>query len=404
MNPIYKNNILLWVTLLTIYSCQSIKPKEWRSSDLLLSDDSSIESLRFPKEISYEQEREDIDFLVYVLSTAYGGRKYVSPTIFSQAINTLKSMSKNSTLAEFHDKIDEALFLIPDNHLKAYYKGKVSSKRQSYEEQSIGQVGKNNIRNPKNIWETRIDLLGKHKILYISITRFPNYENKIWTGFISSVISKIKSADKIIIDFRGNSGGDDTIGMEFAGTLYGHSFEHPIKRQYRSQSPETVALLTNRLNIELIHLKYNHEKIPEYLITDFNDSKAMYVKALKGEIPSEFIRTDKGIKQANLGIGYNKPIYILMDRACGSSCEFTIAAFEWHKNVKKVGENTSGTFHFSNTGTAVLPNSKIKVLIPSQFSEYYDFRFFERVGISPDIQVPTGEDAYSFVRKIISVD
>ena len=68
---------------------------------------------------------------------------------------------------------------------------------------------------------------------------------------------------------------------------------------------------------------------------------------------------------------------------------------------KKVGENTNGTFHFSNTGTAVLPNSKFKVLIPSQYSEYYDRRFIERLGIEPDIRVPPGEDAYMVAKKTI---
>lgn len=401
MNLRFQKVVFLFVILFGICSCQSTKTRVWKSDDLLIPEPSSIDSLAFPKEISSDQVAEDIDFLIFTLSTAYGGRKYVPPSSLQKTIEVLKSIPKKSTLVDFHDKIDEALFLIPDNHLKAYYKGKVSVKRHNYESQTVGQVGKNNIRNPQKIWETRIDRIGKQKILYISITRFLDHENKIWKNFISSVTKKIISADKVIIDFRGNTGGDDTIGMELAGRLYGHSFEHPIRRQYRSQTPETVALLTNRLNIEIINLKYDREKIPDYLANDFNDSKARYLRALKGEIPPEFIRTDKGLKKSNLGTGYNKPIYILMDKDCGSSCEFTIAALEWHKEIKKVGENTSGTFHFSNAGIAVLPHSKIKIMIPSQFSEYYDKRFFERVGINPDIQVPAGEDAYSFVQKII---
>ena len=39
-------------------------------------------------------------------------------------------------------------------------------------------------------------------------------------------------------------------------------------------------------------------------------------------------------------------------RACGSSGEFTAAAFEFHPFAKRVGEYTNGTFHFSNAGLA----------------------------------------------------
>ena len=90
-----------------------------------------------------------------------------------------------------------------------------------------------------------------------------------------------------------------------------------------------------------------------------------------------------------------------MDASCGSSCEYVIAGFQWHNYVKKVGENTIGTFHFSNTGFAVLPNSRIRVDIPSQFSEFYDKRFIERIGLTPDVKVPAGEDAYETLKKLI---
>ena len=93
-----------------------------------------------------------------------------------------------------------------------------------------------------------------------------------------------------------------------------------------------------------------------------------------------------------------------MDAECGSSCEFVVSGFQWHDYVKTVGENTNGTFHFSNTGLAILPNSKIRVNIPSQYSEYFDQRFIERVGFTPDIKVSGGEDAYEAVKKIISTN
>lgn len=384
-------------------SCQTKPKKVWTADDLLLPDQSSVESLAFPKSITSSQAAEDIDFLIFTLSKAYGGRQYAPANSFAQALATLRSISNSSSLAEFHDQIDEALFSIPDNHMRAVYRTKVSKKRSDYHADSTGRVGANNISDPKKVWETRIDRVGNKKVLYVSIVRFPDNESEIWKGFLSSFSSQMKRSDAVVLDFRGNTGGDDTKGMELAKLLFGHPIEHPIKRQFRSQTPETLALLTNGLAIEIINMKYRNEKIPDYMSKDLNESKKRYASALRGEIPPEFIRTDKGTgSRTDPVTAYKKPIYILMDRACGSSGEFTIAAFEWHKYVKRVGENTRGAFHFSNAGIAVLPHSKFKVFIPSQYSEYYDRRFIERIGLSPDLKVSPGEDAYEATKKLIS--
>lgn len=378
----------------------------WTSEDLIVSEQATFASLAFPKSITSVQAAEDVDFLIFALSNAYGGRLYAPKDSFPKAVEKLKSISTTSTLTEFHNDIDEALFLIPDNHLMAYYNGKVSKKRQDDIASSVGRVGSNNISDPKKVWETRIDRLKNKKILYISIVRFPLKEDQVWNGFISSVSTLMKKADSIVIDLRGNSGGDDSKGMKLATVLFGHPFEHPIKRQYRSQTPETIALLTNRFAIPIINLeKQDSQKLLEPLMKDLNESKDRYNRSLKGQIPAEFIRTDKGLgNRADSITGYKKPIYILMDRSCGSSCEFTIAAFEWHSYAKKVGENTNGTFHFSNAGVTVLPNSKFKIIIPSQYSEYYDKRFIERIGLSADVKVVPGEDAYEATKKIISAE
>lgn len=385
-----------------IFSCQTKPNKVWTSDDLIISDQSSFSSLAFPEMITAAQEAEDIDFLIFTLSKAYGGRKYAPDNSFAKAISTLKNISYKSSLADFHNQIDEALFSIPDNHLMAYYKGKISKKRNDYQSKSIGQVGLNNMSDPTKIWETRFDKIGNKKVLYISITKFPLSEDKIWNGFLPSIGSKLRQANSIVLDLRGNSGGDDTKGMELAEVLFGHPFEHAIRRQYRSQTPETVALLTNRFAINIINSKDDAQKIPDSIIKNLKESQERYGRALRKEIPEEFIRTDKGLgSRSDPVTGFKKPIYILMDRSCGSSCEFTIAAFEWHKHVIRVGENTNGTFHFSNAGIAVLPNSKVKVFVPSQYSEYHDRRFIERIGLIPNIRVSPGLDAYDVAKTMI---
>lgn len=377
--------------------CQTVQTRKWTSDDLIVADQTSLE---FPETISTDQTTEDIDFLIFALQNGYGGRQYLPGNSFSDGISALKKISYAPKVKDFHDRIDEALFLIPDNHLIAYYKGTVSQKRR--EQEKSGSVGKNNISNPNKVWETRIDRLRNRNVLYISIASFPDGNNQLWKGFIPSVSKQLKNVDSIVIDLRGNPGGDDSKGMELAEVLFGHKIEHPIKRQYRSQTPETFAFDVNQIQVQIMNLKKEGHKIPNSITKSLAIAKENYKKAASGEFPPEIIRTDKGLgKRSEPITGYCKDIYILMDGSCGSSCEFTIAAFEWHSSVKRVGENTNGTFHFSNTGLIVLPNSKIKVIIPTQYSEYYDRRFIERVGFSPDIKVQSGEDAYLATKKLI---
>ncbi len=105
-------------------------------------------------------------------------------------------------------------------------------------------------------------------------------------------------------------------------------------------------------------------------------------------------RKDEGF---NRNTGYKKLVYILIDGKCDSSCETTVDGFERHPYVKLVGENTAGCLHFGNIGYVILPESKAQVQIPTQYNEYYDNRFIERKGIEPDIRVPNGKDAFTFL-------
>lgn len=397
--------IILVATFVVFCGCQTTTPRKWTSDDIVVSDQAPFESLAFPKSISAFQVAEDIDFLIYALSNGYGGRKYVPQDSFAQAIKALKEITNISSVAEFHEKIDEALFLIPDNHLSAVYRGRTSKKRQEYfDEIKPGRVGTNNISDAAKIWETRMDKVGNKKILYISFTRFRSDKKNMWEGLIPSIKSKMKNADSIVIDLRGSLGGSDDISIEMAKVLYGRTFEHGIKNQYRSLAPETLAFFINTYTVPIINMKADGEKAPVDFLEELNEAKERYNRALKGELPAESRRTGKGGDAGNRSApiaGYNKPIYILTDRLCTSACEFTAAAFEWHPKAKRVGENTDGTFHFSNAGLLVLPNSKFKIYIPTQYTEYHDRRFIERTGLAPDIKVPIGRDAYEVVKQLI---
>lgn len=346
---------------------------------------------------------EDISFLLYALRNGYGGRKFVVQSKFYLALEALSKLSiekKEKSPKELKEKIDEILLDIPDSHLTASLDKRYSLKREKVERR--GNVGKNRLEE-KLVWRVEQLKQKKSKILYISITKFPSHRDKIWVGFIEEVKSLLHTSDIAILDLRGNGGGDDTFGIKLSEVFSGKLARIPIKKQYVSQTPETYAIRINYFRLKVFNMKRRGLKPPTYLKELEKSLMSNFKSSLEDNLTGYKVRL-LGKDSPSIIVSKNaflKPIYILQDKACGSSCESTIDSFEFHKNVKKVGENTAGYIHFGNIGYIILPNSRVKVQIPSHYNEYFDKRFLEGNGISPDIRVPPGVDAYEFLKKLL---
>ena len=88
-----------------------------------------------------------------------------------------------------------------------------------------------------------------------------------------------------------------------------------------------------------------------------------------------------------------KPVVILVDRDCGSSCELTVEALQGRPGILVVGQATAGAVHFREVGRVLLPHSHIVVNLGTKFVKYDDGRFIEKMGYKPDIELQNGQDA-----------
>src|SRR5690606_28631489 len=95
-----------------------------------------------------------------------------------------------------------------------------------------------------------------HTALLISVTSFPSHTNPVWEGFLKRVSDLIPKSDLVILDLRGNGGGDDTIGKKLSDLLAGTNLETPYKPQWTSQTPESFQILVNSI-------EYGSRKIKE---------------------------------------------------------------------------------------------------------------------------------------------
>ncbi len=370
-------------------------PQTLTAESYVMSDEASLAP---PPGLRSFEVQEDIRFLIGALERGYGGRKYVPQDKMQKALSDLAKINSAMPSSVLKNQIDEILYQIPDSHLMATINWEPSPLRKSREK--TGHVGKNLLQKSGNVWSTGIHYdWGKKGVLAIAISRFPSRMDPNWQGFLPSIKGFMRDASLIVLDLRGNGGGDDTMGIELAKLLTGDNFRYPISKRIERNTPEARAIFWNGIKLKILSTRQNGKPVPEHFLTLDKERKASFDEVNKGGLPEEKSFSFLEEEYSSVGEpGFKKPIYILMDGECASSCESTIDGFENQKNVTRVGEATAGFIHFGNAGNIVLPYSKIVVQIPIHYFEYGDKRFLERTGIQPDLKVPEGTDALEFLR------
>lgn len=352
-----------------------------------------------------DQVQRDIDVLIYAFREAYGGYRFLPSEIVAKTEDALSKLAVEGkgddlTAGDLCRAIDSILDRVPDAHLRANLPKFRCSERQERK----GSVGPNiaadaeaKDHKPWRFLRTRQN--GKN-IGVLGITRFLPSKDASWNGF-DVAIDELLASKAIIIDLRGNHGGDDSKGLHLAARLYGGAAPIQAEERIRRQTPASFAVLINGSRSALQWRKSTggDSKPQEDLIQEFGE-KFQLAKA--GKLPPESSDHLEHKRNTDVhGQRYQGPIYLLADADCGSSGESTLDALMSHPNAKVVGENTAGLLHFGEVGTVLLPNSKIRVQMGTQFIRYKDNRIYEKTGIAPKIGLRPGTDALMFVQSEI---
>jgi hypothetical protein len=337
-----------------------------------------------PASLSSEMAIADVDLLLYAMREGYGGRRHVDAVKFQGAVLALEALKESPPpgAKALCDAVGEILAKVPDNHLRASLEGKGCGSRPMLE----GHVGAN--QHPSDTWHVETT----DQVVRISITRMPSHEEPLWNGFIDKVRTALPDARAVVIDARGNGGGDDTIAYQLAALLWGGDVPAP-SRQIVSQTPATFALAINDLVLRVRRLESKHEPVPEYLSRKLTEKRHGFDEARAGRLQPEIERPSQTGAPFDAAKGFDRPVYLLIDRACASSCESIVEVLERHPRFKTVGENTGGFVHFGNMGYAVLPRSGIVVQMATDFWRFDDGRYVEQVGYAPKLRVAPGGDA-----------
>ena len=349
------------------------------------------EDTTHPESVSPQELKEDLDVLVYALTSAYAGKQFLPEGEYEKLISSLKGIEEIKSTSDFCKRVGEFFSKVSDRHLSAWL-----ADQKCGDENGLWKAPSRNSFKPKDskkFWDVSLVKKQGRTFLTISVLKFVDHSDPRWSGFMDSLKKNVKRSDAIILDLRGNSGGDDSMGLVLAEYLSGQEVPWPYSPIWNSATPEALQLELNW--VERGRVSYLPGKVPLYIQSRYDELLKKIEDSKSGKL-SHYEEKERPDRTFDPTKGYPRPIYILMDQQCLSSCESTIDYFEHHPRVKRVGQNTGGYLHFGNVGDLFLPHSHFEVHLGTSYFAYKDGRFLEKKGIEPVIPVPESADAFDF--------
>lgn len=214
----------------------------------------------------------------------------------------------------------------------------------------------------------------------------------------------------MIIDLRQQGGGGDPFNSALQ-----QSFFTPEQKFKTSDQKKTWSLI----NVAGALKAYDHE-VDEALVRPLKETEtragivakaqgpvdawraqldgitaAFNLKSLKDRVVDE----EENFTGGSRPVAYSKPIVILIDKGCGSQCEFFVADLRHHPKVKIIGVPTGGRLDFGSNLFFDLPLTGIR-MVSSMASTIHAPAAIEGEGIAPDLYV-FGKDSVAVATAMV---
>lgn len=362
---------------------------------ILLSSEVSLAKVEI---LTADDLKNDVDLVLSTLDKAYGGKSVLPGNQYADLVAGLKNLKmklSNISSEAFCNQIAALTEKVSDYHLTVHIEDQTCQRQ--WPEATVGAnsgFGKFN-----STWSIAFKNYQNQLVPVLAIQKMSPSGSPEWNGFLETVQSLVKTGKPFVIDMRRNPGGDFTKATEMARLLYGinetQSVPMPKKQIYRQTTAQAWALMANAFWLRMQVFANNGQSIPDYLKRTYQSFVDSQRKIIDGPMPA--LNIEKlGSEAADLSRAIAAPVYVLVDRHCGSSCELTLEALENLPSAMTVGENTTGIVQYGNVGALYLPSSHIVIRMPIQGAKYEDQRQVEKIGYSPHWKVPSGTDALGF--------
>ncbi len=325
--------------------------------------------------------KEDLQLLKSAVQLAYAG----PPSLLAALDSFAPAVSDSEALCL---ALAEAFEQVADSHLAA----NIDFNRCGANPVP-GHAGAN-INDQSKPWVIEWRRAGSQPVAVVGLAHFADEADREWEGFLSAIQALHAQGKPFIIDLRGNSGGDDSMGIEMARVLYGLARDvnvpAPIRGRTWIQTPEAFALQANDIAYQNARSLHNGRTPGPYQEVRRQRLLEWMKRAKAHAFPSVAVETYAEVPVTR---AFAENIYVLIDKRCASACENTLQALEKLPHRVLVGENSRGMVEYGELGRVRLPNSHVVVSLSTMRSEFRDRRNPEKIGYSPDQRVPENEDA-----------
>ena len=309
--------------------------------------------------LSADDIRSDVAIFARLLIRVYVGwpvhNEVVKRRILKHLINIYNGAHEMSA-DELFKLLKPVVADIPDNHISIRFGALGFGTKYKKPYKNVGK----NIAGDKIVCGKMRDG-GVAAIGFSAMIKSDEFKNAV-IDFGKNILPK---SNALIIDLRGNTGGNSWYSDLFAEYLCG-AWIDSMRAVYVRTNCDTKKFLS------VVYPTAPWAKLPE--------SEDLVVwKTARNHTP-------------DISKAYGKQIYILTDRQTASSAEMFLLRMLHHPRVAVVGDNSSGTEVFGNVGSSLLPNSQIKFNIGMNY-RVLPQENFELNGVTPNIKCPENTDA-----------
>ncbi|KYH33947.1 peptidase family S41 [Clostridium tepidiprofundi DSM 19306] len=217
------------------------------------------------------------------------------------------------------------------------------------------------------------DIIEPNKLAYLKVRRFDNARVNLDKSGILNFFKKVHDFPYIIIDIRGNPGGDIKYWIRnIVSPLISKPIEveHYVflknEKYYKSFYDSDIDYIEN-IDANILR------KIPSIVKNNF---EKYYISYLEVEPKNS--------------VGFNGKVFLLVDKKVYSAATRFASFCKASKWAKVIGENTGGGLCGGIDPVLIsLPNSGYIIRFPSELVLNEDFTINEEIGVSPDIHVCT---------------
>lgn len=231
-------------------------------------------------------------------------------------------------------------------------------------------------------------------VSYLKIPSFYNNDSKV-QQLVASSDSTIRNTRYLIIDLRGNGGGN-TGWVNFMPYL----MTNPVVQQpallrvtpanIKQKLPELEYFVKNPIAAE--YKKY----FPDQVLDTYKKActELPVTKEKFYPIPAVIFPLDSITRRP-------EKVAVIVDGFCGSSTEFFISLTPQTKKVITYGSNTIGMMDYEGmSNPTALPYSKFVLTIPIAKSSWTDSNPIDQTGFTPDVPIDLPENQWiDFVMK-----